>query len=78
MQKYATRFQMVINLPRGYTILDWGQGKAGLYLAGGQGGFRNDWWGKSLLTGKMINTGTSLAASGTREELESWVAEFQK
>ena len=74
MYKYASRFQMAVNLPNGYDIVDWGQGKAGLYLRS----WRDRRWGKSLITGKMINTGTSLAASGTREELEAWVAEFQK
>lgn len=76
LKKYASRFQMVINLGHGYTIIDWGNGEAGLYLSKG---FRADWTGKSLF-GKKVKrkTGTSLAASGTREELEEWVKEFVK
>lgn len=77
MQKYATRFQMVVNLPAGYTIVDWGMGKAGLYL---RHPYNNGWHGKSLLSakGKWVSTATRLAASGTREELEAWVAELQR
>lgn len=75
LRKYATRFQMVVNLPAGYNIVDWGRGQAGLYL---RPPFKNDWYGRDLFTGKRVNSGTTLAASGTREELEAWLAEFQK
>lgn len=76
MVKHATRFQMAIYLHQGYHILDWGSGQAGLYLESKL--YWTDWSGTFLLNpNKQFKTGTKLAASGTREELEAFVAEFE-
>lgn len=75
MVKYATRFQLALYLQQGYTIVDWGMGQAGLYL-NGKSGYRAPWHGKNFLGNYQMKTGTTLAASGTREELETLVREF--
>lgn len=74
MVKYASRFEFVVYL-HDYKILDWGNGQAGLYLKN----YKNGWQGRALWNpNKVFKTGTPLAASGTREELEAFVKELSK
>lgn len=57
--KHASRFQLVVGLQHGYTVVSFGGGEVGLYL---HGGFRNSF-------------GTHLALRGPRDEVEAYVAE---